>query len=840
MDRHRSPPRRIIARRPPRHRAPHHPARRLRREARHARLRRDRARRPRRHRRHLPRRRDRRGIATAALRRDDPRPARQPRLPHRRRRRRPAHRHHPRRAAPTHRSRPARPHPGPRRHPTLGHHTPTAPCRPRRRGSATPPPATTTRCTPPPNTTSAPTGLEALDRCSRTRVTRPHRPSRLARAARAPGRCSPLDGHDPAGVLADALAARDLDDARDPAAVLDWRLNPHRDDGRPTRSRRRCPGCPPSPPHSPPTHDWGRLPHRPRQSHRATRRPGRRPHPRLDAHHRPGLGDRPARPSRPRPSLVADLAVWRAAQRIPDTEPTAPVPRNNSPPTPTTNAPSTSASDQAARRPTDRLATARRAWSPASTRASPPTPTGPHWPTGSPPPTAPASTSPRWPTPWSPTAPLPDEYPAAALWWRLTPAPVPRRPSRATAHHSARCDRSWTAQLRPSSASRPRNAIIADPAWPALVAAVTHATDNGWQPGRLLGTAYDLLDAGHPDDAATPDELATALVWRIGMLTDSPHRADSPDDPRTSHAGRRRRNPHLDADPAPPRPTPNSDIDGRLSSRRCSTTGNDAGRRRRNQPPVRRSTTRRRDSRRSQPTRQRWTPLRPRHRILRARLIELNSQAAASSPPTTRDSWAPGYLADRLGPTSSLTTRASPLGYAPPGWTHLTDHLRRHRRHRRRDTRRRPGQPARTGRLIDRFRDRLVFPIWQPRTRSTGSSPAATPPTTTTTTPDRSTSTPPRPTCSTRATQLFGLHEARDLLSRRRHPGPRRRPAGRHRRHPRRQRPLRRRRTAGHRVHRHSKPTSYAPTSAPHRGGIIVATDNDPAGRRPPTAPTGN
>ncbi len=66
--------------------------------------------------------------------------------------------------------------------------------------------------------------------------------------------------------------------------------------------------------------------------------------------------------------------------------------------------------------------------------------------------------------------------------------------------------------------------MLADPAWPALVAAVTHARRYGWDADQLLTTAHDLLLGGQPEDEPLrPDELATALVWRIGMLTDPRH-----------------------------------------------------------------------------------------------------------------------------------------------------------------------------------------------------------------------------------------------------------------------------------------------------------------------------
>ncbi len=143
---------------------------------------------------------------------------------------------------------------------------------------------------------------------------------------------------------------------------------------------------------------------------------------------------------------------------------------------------------------------------------------------------------------------------------------------------------------------------------------------------------------------------------------------------------------------------------------------------------------------------------------------------------------------------------------------------------------------ATTGRLIDPFRDRLVFPVTalgaEPaRPRSTASSPAATP----TTTRTRRAADPvtdaarpevpqhrrdrPVPQGPRAVRPRRGPHPAR----RRRHPGPRRRPDGRHRRHPRRRRPLRRPRPDGHRAHRRpGRPAHPARNPADH--GLISAT----------------
>ena len=124
--------------------------------------------------------------------------------------------------------------------------------------------------------------------------------------------------------------------------------------------------------------------------------------------------------------------------------------------------------------------------------------------------------------------PLPDEQPAAALWWRLSGHLSPAVMA-ATDHSASDTLRpAWTPGLVDVVGARGAGRVLADPAWPALVAAVTCAQGSGWEPRQVLDTAHDLLRGGQPDDQPLrPNELTTALVWRIGLLTNAtPARLD--------------------------------------------------------------------------------------------------------------------------------------------------------------------------------------------------------------------------------------------------------------------------------------------------------------------------
>ncbi|WP_261768883.1 MULTISPECIES: MobF family relaxase [unclassified Rhodococcus (in: high G+C Gram-positive bacteria)] len=125
-------------------------------------------------------------------------------------------------------------------------------------------------------------------------------------------------------------------------------------------------------------------------------------------------------------------------------------------------------------------------------------------------------------------APLPDELPAAALWWRLS------RELSVAAHESSTGDATelaptWTGELIEILGYGPAVRVMSDPAWPSLVATVDAADPNAWTPGQLLGTAYEFLHGGiDPVDHGVTlpaHELATALAWRAEMLVRENHAA---------------------------------------------------------------------------------------------------------------------------------------------------------------------------------------------------------------------------------------------------------------------------------------------------------------------------
>jgi DNA primase len=90
--------------------------------------------------------------------------------------------------------------------------------------------------------------------------------------------------------------------------------------------------------------------------------------------------------------------------------------------------------------------------------------------------------------------------------------------------------------------------------------------------------------------------------------------------------------------------------------------------------------------------------------------VEVNQLSLAHFRRHLPSSWAQDYLADRFGTDISNNIRFQP-GHAPAGWTNFVDHLRRHGVNDQEMLITGVATMATTGRLIDRFRDRVVFPI---------------------------------------------------------------------------------------------------------------------------------
>ncbi len=363
---------------------------------------------------------------------------------------------------------------------------------------------------------------------------------------------------------------------------------------------------------------------------------------------------------------------------------------------------------------------------------------------------------------------LPDEQPAAALWWRmsrhLSPASVT-----ATARSGASTLRpSWTGALAEILGDERVRRVLSDPAWPALVAAVNTAVGAGWQPDAVLRTAAELAHLDRGDGSAEDADIASALLWRVALLADpeplydeqnvAPDPIDDPftepDDynqPRPPDGG-----PAPDHDPAAPADDQDpwfdsqSDIDLQLhhAMRIASVL----------RGPL-------------EPTEEQlWAPLEEEHfwataPVSRERLVHLNQQAAVYFITNYVASWASRTVADRIGDALANDPRFSP-GYAPAGFAGLVNHMRRHGASADELIAAGLAKQASSGRVIDVFRDRLMLPIYGPTGDIHGfigrrnptvaaADPYAGPKYLNTRATD----------LFTKGAQLFGLHEGRDALA---------------------------------------------------------------------------
>jgi conjugative relaxase-like TrwC/TraI family protein len=566
-----------------------------------------------------------------------------------------------------------------------------------------------------------------------------------------------LGGVDPATALRNALAQREISTAADPAAVLTWRLNLAPITTTPdVPGTSRRPDLPQSDPESdvgaaplpwlPPLpatlaadQRWGAylagLADRVRETASAVATAARNWTPSTAPTWAAGL----AASERPDSlQLVTDLAVWRAATGVEttDLEPAGP--------------PQHLLAEQRHQRQLrervhhilgdPRALTTR--WQPLAQRVEPRVLADPYWP----------QLAARFDAAYragidiaqlaiqvGSERSLPDEQPAAALWWRiaghLAPGVLPADLTTAVGS-TTRLRPAWAPVLDELFGQQTAQRVMADPAWPALVAAVADAAAGGWRPDELLDAAHSLAAPATIATAATAagqrlraDELATALVWRIGTLTDPPPAdgdLDAPPDDRFDHGpseadlAEAAAFPPADLYRLPTTDEPGSPLDPdrevTSSIDRDQRTGTDPERRQGPSLVDKLETVLAFDRR--QPPPHDWADryVEEHHwataAVPRDRLVELNSQAMDYYTARYPHSWVPGYLRSRLG-TDLRDHPAYKVGYAPPGWTHLIDHLRR--RGASDDELLAAGlaNRAASGRLYDVFRDRLLLPVKQ-------------------------------------------------------------------------------------------------------------------------------
>jgi len=300
--------------------------------------------------------------------------------------------------------------------------------------------------------------------------------------------------------------------------------------------------------------------------------------------------------------------------------------------------------------------------------------------------------------------PLPDDHAAAALWWRLARHLTPAVAEEAdTAHHLTT---QWLDQFTQIIGQNDAHKLSGSPWWPALVTTIEHGLARGWHLDTLLDDARRT-----PTDPLL--DTCQAWVWRLSLLTDPAADHHDPglieDEPpadinegyipatpvlqamtdRTPIQTELLDVPHWDEDDI------DLDVDQALALEAIVRRGLPAPE---PTPADVRAMLDRRDMWHDSP------PL--------ERLVQINQLTNDYYQHCYTDSWARSYVTERFG--QDLTNTDQRPGYAPDSWTSLVTHLRRQNVTEEEMLAAGVATRASTGRLIDRFRDRVTFPITNP------------------------------------------------------------------------------------------------------------------------------
>ena len=278
----------------------------------------------------------------------------------------------------------------------------------------------------------------------------------------------------------------------------------------------------------------------------------------------------------------------------------------------------------------------------------------------------------------SAAAPLPDDHPAAALWWRISRHITPATTSDLT--RTSTLNPSWTTALRHAIGDTRSEELQGSRWWPALVTATDHAIAQGM-------SLDDVLSLAGTHDVAADLDACQGLVWRLSLLTD-PTPPQDVEQPEPC-------NPDETWFPPEEKMAPLADAVGPDSTElaRLMLARKGMGVLDRSNAEIEHEVARAAA----------WddAPFTP-HRA-----AQINAMARDFYKAQLDGSWAHPYLCQRL----HTDTPPGDAGYAPFGWTNVTDHLRRHGISDDELLAVGISSVARTGRLIDRFRDRLILPI---------------------------------------------------------------------------------------------------------------------------------
>jgi DNA primase catalytic core len=304
--------------------------------------------------------------------------------------------------------------------------------------------------------------------------------------------------------------------------------------------------------------------------------------------------------------------------------------------------------------------------------------------------------------------PLPEEHTAAALWWRISGQLTPAVSQDLDSDHHLVT--TWLPRLGETFGRQATVDLQQSPWWPALVTTIEHALQRGWTLDQLIGEA--------PTEQAGSIDACQAWVWRLSIATQNmpdEHHDDPRDEPPhdltegwtpPEHLIDMVQNVSAATDHSEPDPAgyqaefedPDAEAERILAI--------EAVIRKNMGPPEMSAAEIRRQQDRADAWREcRYTP---------ERLTHINELTTLFYEARLPGSWAQPYLTGRLRQDITGHPDIRP-GYAPDGWTSLVQHLRRLGVTDDEMLTAGVASRASTGRLIDRFRDRLIFPITHER-----------------------------------------------------------------------------------------------------------------------------